>query len=51
VWEAVRIAVSYRDLEPSPFAPPLVVRLVEGVNRRRRARHLQRVKAALRAYL
>jgi hypothetical protein len=28
-----------------------VVRLVEGVNRRRRARHLQRVKAALRAYL
>jgi hypothetical protein len=51
VVEAVRIAVSYRDLEPSPFAPPLVVRLVEGVNRWRRARHLQRVKAALRAYL
>ena len=51
VVEAVRIALSYRDLEPSPFAPPLVTRLVEGVNRRRRARHLQRVKAALRAYL
>ena len=51
VVEAVRIAVSYRDLEPSPFAPPLVVRLVERVNRRRRVRHLQRVKAALRAYL
>jgi hypothetical protein len=51
VVEAVRLAVSYRDIEPSPFAPPLVVRLVEKLNRRRRMRHLQRVKAALRAYL
>ena len=51
VVEAVRLAVSYRDLEPSPFAPPLVMRLVKGINRRRRARHLQRVKTALKAYL
>jgi hypothetical protein len=51
VVEAVRLAVSYHDIEPSPFAPPLVVRLVERLNRRRRRRHLQRVKAALRSYL
>ncbi|MEZ0318996.1 MAG: hypothetical protein ABWK05_03250 [Pyrobaculum sp.] len=51
VAEAVRAAVSYKDLKPSPFAPPLVAKLVEKYNRRRRARHLERVKATLRRYL
>lgn len=51
VAEAVKTAVSYKDIEPSPFAPPLVVKLVERVNRRRRARHLERVRATLRRYL
>ncbi|ABP50766.1 MAG: hypothetical protein QW677_10340 [Pyrobaculum sp.] len=51
VVDAVRVALSYRDLEPSPFAPAAVARLVERANRRRRARHLERVKSYLRRYL
>ena len=51
VAEAVRLALSYRDLKPSPFAPGLVARLVERANKRRRIRHLERVKGYLRRYL
>jgi len=51
VVEAVRAALSYRDWEPSPFAPPLVAKLVERANRRRRERHLRKVEALLRRYL
>ncbi|ABO07848.1 hypothetical protein [Pyrobaculum calidifontis] len=51
VVEVVRAALSYRDWEPSPFAPPLVAKLVERANRRRRERHLRKVEALLRRYL
>lgn len=51
VLKAVKTALSYRDLEPSPLAPPLVVRLIERLNRRRRERHLRRLKSLLKSYL
>lgn len=51
VLEVVRAALAYKDIEPSPFAPPLVAKLVERWNRRRRLRHLRRVMALLNRYL
>ncbi|MGC8994018.1 MAG: hypothetical protein ACP5J0_01360 [Pyrobaculum sp.] len=49
--EVVRAALDYRDVTPSPFAPPLVVKLLRRLNRRRRAQHIKRVTALLERYL